>query len=340
MMLVLLLGSCKALKLTPPPVSYSSSKNFADTFNAIVLPTYGRYPVGTLISGEGSYITTDKPDGNSKTTKYLDFVSGIATNSLGHNNPAVVGAVSKQLKEFGHVSNLYYTENQARLGQFLLSNTFKNKKGKVFFCNSGAETNEGVIKLMRKWGRDRKKLTHPYIITMSNSFHGRTTGALAATNSNAGKYQDGFTFAGEVNRGFKTVEYNNVQDLRAMVKKLNKSRSLWDVLRGRRKGLAGIMMETLQGEGGVLPSTKEFIKVRERSEQQAKRASSEASIKRSEHQAKRAAIEASIKRREMRSVMARFARSLFCSQALMKTRMLAINPAKCYRHNSYIHSLN
>ena len=283
MMLVLLLGSCKALKLTPPPVSYSSSKNFADTFNAIVLPTYGRYPVGTLISGEGSYITTDKPDGNSKTTKYLDFVSGIATNSLGHNNPAVVGAVSKQLKEFGHVSNLYYTENQARLGQFLLSNTFKNKKGKVFFCNSGAETNEGVIKLMRKWGRDRKKLTHPYIITMSNSFHGRTTGALAATNSNAGKYQDGFTFAGEVNRGFKTVEYNNVQDLRAMVKKLNKSRSLWDVLRGRRKGLAGIMMETLQGEGGVLPSTKEFIKVRERSEQQAKRASSEASSNRSEH---------------------------------------------------------
>jgi len=247
-----------AMSLSPPPSSIATTP---EVFNSLVLPTYGRYDIGNVISASGSYLKTDRKS-------YLDFVSGIATNSFGHGNPVLQSAVTSQLQTFAHVSNLYYAENQARLASWLLTNTFPGANGgvnaaksggKAFFCNSGAEANEGAIKLLRKWGHDRLGLTHPYIITMSDSFHGRTTGALGATNSGGGKYQKGFEFGGVVSDGFRKVTFNDEESLEKVVKSLNRFR-LRDFLRGKKRGVAGIITETLQGEGGVLPGSDSFLK--------------------------------------------------------------------------------
>ena len=148
-------GPSKTLK---PPLSGPIS---IDDFNANVQTTYGRYPL-TLTHGSGSYLY-------SSSKKYLDFVSGIATCILGHSHPSLHSAVSSQMSKMHHTSNLYYTEGQGRLAQWLVENSVGEK---VFFCNSGGEANEAAIKCMRKVGSG-KGVTDPVILTAESSFHGR-----------------------------------------------------------------------------------------------------------------------------------------------------------------------
>lgn len=143
-----------------------------------------------------------------------------------------------------HTSNLYFIPEQAALGKWLVDNSCADK---AFFCNSGAEANEGAIKLARKYAHTKLNINFPVIITAINSFHGRTLTAITATGQ--AKYQKDF---GPLTPGFEYVEYNNIESLKEMVAKIQ--------ARGGGHGLAAIMMETLQGEGGIKPSTPEFLK--------------------------------------------------------------------------------
>ena len=189
-----------------------------------VMHTYGRFPF-VLDHGEGCYVW----DLDGK--KYLDLVAGIAVNSLGHCHPAVVQAIADQSAKLMHVSNLYWIENQVELAKLLVE---KSGLGKAFFCNSGAEANEAAIKLARKWGNGEKY----HIITLKNSFHGRTMGALAATAQE--KYQKAFRPLPE---GFSAVELGDLEALKAEI----------------RPETCAVMMEPIQGESGVHVPTKEYM---------------------------------------------------------------------------------
>ena len=189
-----------------------------------VMHTYGRFPF-VLDHGEGCYVW----DLDGK--KYLDLVAGIAVNSLGHCHPAVVKAIQDQAAKLMHVSNLYWIENQVELAKLLVE---KSGLGKAFFCNSGAEANEAAIKLARKWGKGEKY----HIITLKNSFHGRTMGALAATAQE--KYQKAFRPLPE---GFSAVELGDLEALKAEIK----------------PETCAVMMEPIQGESGVHVPTKEYM---------------------------------------------------------------------------------
>lgn len=181
-----------------------------------VMHTYGRLPM-VLDHGEGCYVWD--LDGR----RYLDLVSGIAVNSLGHGHPAVVQAISEQAASMIHCSNLYWIEHQVQLAKLLVE---KSRLGKAFFCNSGAEANEAAIKLARKWGQGKKY----HIITMEKSFHGRTIGALAATGQE--KYQKAFRPLPE---GFSTVPMGDLAALEAAI----------------RPETCAVLLEVIQGEGGV-----------------------------------------------------------------------------------------
>lgn len=195
-----------------------------------------RYPL-TISHGDGCFLYTT--DGKN----YLDCVSGIATCALGHNNPALTAAVTQQMQEMHHVSNLYLIPAQAALAQWLCANSVADK---AFFCNSGAEANEAAIKCARRHASNRG-ITKPVIITAEQSFHGRTLGSLSATGQP--KYHKGFGYDGQMVPGFKYVPYNDVAALEAAVKEVQES----------GQGLAAIMMEALQGEGGILTGKKEFF---------------------------------------------------------------------------------
>jgi acetylornithine/N-succinyldiaminopimelate aminotransferase len=184
--------------------------------------------------------------------EYLDFVSGIATCALGHSNAALTKAVVDQMNSVHHVSNLYFIPAQAQLADWICENSVADK---VFFCNSGAEANEAAIKLARK-NAYNKGITDPYIISAKQSFHGRTLAALSATAQP--KYHKGFTFGGEMVQGFASVEYNNVEELEEMVAELSKTPASLK-LQGRKRGVAAIMMEALQGEGGIIPGNPLFF---------------------------------------------------------------------------------
>lgn len=231
-------------ELTPPRDLDELTKEMAgaqDLYNAHVQKTYGRYPL-TMASGKGCRLTTN--DG----TEYLDFVSGIATCCLGHANQDLIDAVNKQMQQVHHVSNLYYIPAQAALATWLTDNSCADK---VFFCNSGAESNEAAIKLARRHASNQG-ITHPVIITAHQSFHGRSLAALTATAQP--KYHKGFGFGGEMVQGFEYVTYNSVEELEAMVEKIVANQPAEG-----KQGLAAIMMEPLQGEGGIKPGTKEFF---------------------------------------------------------------------------------
>ncbi len=165
---------------------------------------------------------------------YLDFLGGIAVIQVGHCHPKLVAAIQKQAATLMHVSNLYYNENAPRLAAKLVEKF--GVPGRVFFCNSGAEANEGLIKLARLWGSSTGR--HE-IITMRNSFHGRTLAAITATGQT--KYQKGFD---PLPAGFVYAEYNNLESVRAAV----------------TDKTAAILVEAVQGEGGVVPATPEFLK--------------------------------------------------------------------------------
>jgi acetylornithine aminotransferase len=177
------------------------------------------------------------------------MVAGIATCALGHANDKLTQAVVDQMNQVHHVSNLYYIPSQAKLATWLCDNSVADK---VFFCNSGAEANEAAIKCARRHAHNRG-ITEPVIITAVNSFHGRTLAALTATAQP--KYHKGFGYGGEMVQGFEYVPYNNVEALKAKVAEINSSTAS----DGGKRGVAAIMMEALQGEGGIVPGTKEFF---------------------------------------------------------------------------------
>ena len=189
-------------------------------------------------SGSGCKLYTS--DGR----EYLHCVSGIATCALGHGNKALTAAITKQMEQVHHVSNLYLVPAQAALANWLCENSVATK---AFFCNSGAEANEAAIKCARRHASNRG-IDKPVIITAYDSFHGRTLAAVTATGQP--KYHEGFGYDGEMIPGFRYVNYNDVGDLQSAVKELQETPG---------QGLAAIMMEALQGEGGINPGDVQFF---------------------------------------------------------------------------------
>ncbi|ABR49508.1 acetylornithine and succinylornithine aminotransferase [Alkaliphilus metalliredigens QYMF] len=197
--------------------------------NQYLMSTYGRTPIAFL-DGKGSTLTDT--EGN----EYLDMVAGLAVNSLGHSHPAVVEAIKNQAEKLLHTSNLYWIEGQVALAQKLVQNSFGDK---VFFCNSGAEANEAAIKLARKYAYKKYGSHKNEIIAMTGSFHGRTLGTLSITNNP--KYQEGY---GPLPEGFKFSEFNNLEALKGVI----------------TENTCGIIIEPIQGEGGVTPVEATFLK--------------------------------------------------------------------------------
>ena len=195
-----------------------------------VAGTYGRFPLA-LVSGKGSLMF----DAEGKS--YIDLTSGIGVNSLGACDEGWVAAVTAQLATLQHTSNLYYTEPCTRLARILCERTGMSK---VFFSNSGAEANECAIKVARKYSAEKKGDGCHTILTLRNSFHGRTLTTLAATG------QDHFhQFFQPLTPGFVHVAANDTEALKQCV---------------AENSIAGIMLECVQGEGGVVPLTEEFMR--------------------------------------------------------------------------------
>ncbi len=225
--------------LSPATVLSSNSGFDAAAFDRCVMPTYGRFPLA-IARGEGCRLWDT--DGNS----YLDFVAGIATCTLGHAHPALIDAVTKQIQTLHHVSNLYYIPQQGDLAQWLTQNSCADF---AFFCNSGAEANEGAIKLARKYAHTVLGIHNPVIITANASFHGRTLATVTATAQP--KYQQNFS---PLVPGFHYVPYNDIAALEAAIAQLDAS----------ERQVAAILLEPLQGEGGVRPGeVSYFQKVRQ-----------------------------------------------------------------------------
>ncbi len=199
-----------------------------DAGNKYVMNTYLRLPVA-FVKGEGSYLWDD--DGK----KYLDFLSGLAVNCLGYNHPAIVNAVCRQVQKVMHTSNLYWIKEQVEIARLLVE---QSGLGKAFFCNSGAEANESAIKLARKYAKKKWGDHKHEIITFSNSFHGRTLATVTATGQT--KYQKGFD---PLPAGFKYAEFNNLEDLESKI----------------TGNTCAIMLEAVQGEGGINPATPQFV---------------------------------------------------------------------------------
>jgi len=208
-----------------------------ELYDKNVQKTYGRYPL-TIKNGKGSKLWT--ADGR----EFLDCVSGIATCALGHSNDELTAAITNQMKQMHHVSNLYLIPSQAALANWLCENSVAEK---AFFCNSGAEANEAAIKCARRHASNRG-IKKPIILTAHQSFHGRTLAALTATAQP--KYHQGFGYDDEMVPGFRYVNYNDIDSLKAAVKEINEDDG---------EGLAAIMMEALQGEGGIVPGNFEFF---------------------------------------------------------------------------------
>ncbi len=199
-----------------------SFQDIQTAYDKHIAHTYARIPVDVQ-SGQGTLCK----DGDGK--EYIDFSSGIGVNSLGFTNNSWLQAVKDQLDKLAHMSNLYYTEPQAKLAEQLCHRT---QMQRVFFSNSGAEANEGAIKAARKYGSDKYGPRRHEIITLQNSFHGRTIATLAATG------QDVFHKAfGPFPSGFVYAEANNIPELRKRI----------------TANTCAIMIECIQGEGGVMP---------------------------------------------------------------------------------------
>jgi acetylornithine/N-succinyldiaminopimelate aminotransferase len=215
--------------LSPVMTHVSPSNGFdAAAFDQCVMPTYGRFPLA-IARGEGCRLW----DTDGK--KYLDFVAGIATCTLGHAHPALVSAVTQQIQTLHHVSNLYYIPQQGSLAQWLTQNSCADF---AFFCNSGAEANEGAIKLARKYAHTVLDIHNPVIITANASFHGRTLATVTATGQP--KYQQNFS---PLVPGFHYVPYNDSSALETAIAQLDAT----------ERQVAAILLEPLQGEGGVQP---------------------------------------------------------------------------------------
>lgn len=204
-----------------------------ETFSRYVLRTYGRFPI-VPVRGEGSHLWDDSGK------KYLDFCCGIAVCSIGHCHPRLVEAIRHQAGELMHCSNLYQIPQQAELAKLIVDKCVE-LPGKMFFSNSGAEANDGLIKLARRFGQaatDEDGQPRYEIITFNKSFHGRTLGGIAATGQ--AKIKDGFD---PLLPGFVHSPFN---DLDALERRIDKQ-------------TVAILLEPLQGEGGITAATPEFL---------------------------------------------------------------------------------
>jgi acetylornithine/N-succinyldiaminopimelate aminotransferase len=191
--------------------------------------TYARKPV-MFVRGEGMRLTDDEG------REYLDFVAGIGAVNLGHSHPAVIEAVRDQIGRLTHVSNLYYVEHRDELARDLVE--LFGGPARVFFCNSGAEANEGAIKLARKWGTARRGAGCHNIVTAKRSFHGRTLATLAATGQPS--KQEAFE---PLPAGFSHVPLNDIAALQAAVD----------------EDTCAVLLEPVQGEGGVFPCDPGYL---------------------------------------------------------------------------------
>jgi len=196
-----------------------------ETFGKFVVPSYARFDL-VLERGEGSYVWDI--DGG----RYLDLAGGIAVCSLGHAHPEITKALTEQSRKLIHVSNLYYNELQGRLAKRIVDLI---APGRVFFCNSGAEANEGLFKLARKFGHDGGRFE---IITTLDSFHGRTLAGIAATGQE--KVKKGFE---PLVAGFKHVRFNDLAAMRAAI----------------TRSTIAILIEPIQGESGITIATAEYL---------------------------------------------------------------------------------
>ncbi len=205
-----------------------SQNNWQELEQRLFLRTFRRLPV-TLVRGQGVWVWDDQ------NKKYLDFVGGWAVNSLGHCPPVVVEAIENQAKTLIQVSNQFYTIPQLELAQLLVENSCLDR---IFLCNSGTEANEGAVKLARRYGKLRRNGAYE-IITTYSSFHGRTLAMTAATGQN--KFHEPYTPLPE---GFVSVEYNNIEAIK----------------RATNAQTCGVMLEPIQGEGGVNVPDSGYLK--------------------------------------------------------------------------------
>jgi len=215
----------KEIASVPPAIVRNDYESIRELFTKNVVPSYGRFEL-VLSHGAGSYVF----DVAGK--RYLDLGGGIAVNCLGNAHPAITEALVEQSKKLIHVSNLYFTEPQGRLAAEIVK---RIGPGKVFFCNSGAEANEGLYKLARKFGHDEGRFE---ILTATNSFHGRTLAGIAATGQD--KVKKGFEPAVP---GFRHVPFNDLAAARSAIS----------------PATIAILIEGVQGEGGVMPATPEYL---------------------------------------------------------------------------------
>lgn len=196
--------------------------------NRWLMNTYSPFPI-VIMYGEGSTVFDDKCN------RYIDFTSGIGVSSLGYGNEKLIEAIENQVTKITHISNLFYTQQASDLAEKVCK---MSKMEKVFFSNSGAEANEAAIKIARKYSYDKYGKNRHTMITLTQSFHGRTITTLAATGQEH-FHQSFFPFT----EGFQYVKANDIDDLRAKVDDT----------------ICGIMMESIQGEGGVYPLSEEFV---------------------------------------------------------------------------------
>lgn len=209
----------------PPAMVHNQAAAIQQLFQQHVVPSYGRFDL-VFSHGRGSYVW----DVAGK--RYLDLGAGIAVCALGHAHPAVTEALVQQSQKLVHVSNLYYHEPQGRLAQALVKLI---GPGKCFFCNSGAEANEGLFKLARKFGHDEGRFE---ILTALNSFHGRTLATIAATGQD--KVKKGFE---PMVSGFRHVPFNDLDAVR----------------NGLSPATVAILIEGVQGEGGITPAAADYL---------------------------------------------------------------------------------
>lgn len=215
----------KDLVPPPPPLVRNVHAEVRELFNRYVVPSYGRFELA-LARGQGSRVW----DVGGR--RYLDMGGGIAVCSLGHCHPAITEALVEQSGRLIHVSNLYFHEPQGRLAERIVRHL---APGKVFFSNSGAEANEGLYKLARKFGHEEGRFE---ILTATHSFHGRTLAGIAATGQE--KVKQGF---GPAVPGFRHVPYNDLDAVREALS----------------PATVAILIEGIQGEGGITPATSEYL---------------------------------------------------------------------------------
>ena len=204
------------------------TQTIIQTAEGSLLHTYNRFPI-VLDHGEGVYLyDTDQK-------KYLDFAAGIAVFGLGYSNEAYKTAVKEQFDKLAHTSNLFYNEPAAKAAKKITELTGMDR---VFFTNSGTEAIEGAIKLVRKYAYNKDGRTDHEIIAMKHSFHGRSMGALSVTGNEA--YQAPFK---PLIGGVRFADYNDLDSVKALI----------------NDRTCGIILEALQGEGGIHPASKEFM---------------------------------------------------------------------------------